>query len=106
LQDTSKVNEDSLSRVWQETSTHFRKKKSEYLKDKINVLESNSKNKNIRDLHRGITEFKKGYQPRTNLVKDERADVLVDPHTISYTFKSYFFLSAIECTGGRWCWAD
>jgi hypothetical protein len=35
-------------------------KKREYLKDRINELESNSKNKNIRDLNRGITEFKKG----------------------------------------------
>jgi hypothetical protein len=35
------------------------KKKREYLNDKINELESNSKNK-IRDLNRGITEFKKG----------------------------------------------
>jgi hypothetical protein len=43
----------------------------EYFKDKINELESNSKNKNIRDLYRGINEFKKGYQPRTNLAKDE-----------------------------------
>jgi hypothetical protein len=41
----------------------------EYLKDKINETELNSKNKNIRDLYRGITEFKKGYQPQTNLVK-------------------------------------
>jgi hypothetical protein len=42
------------------------------LKDKINELEPNSKNKNIRDLYRGINEFKKGYQPRTDLVKDEK----------------------------------
>jgi hypothetical protein len=28
-------------------------------------------NKNIRNLYRGINEFKKGYQPRTNLDKDE-----------------------------------
>jgi len=33
------------------------------LKEKINNLETNSKNKNIRDLFRGINEFKKGYQP-------------------------------------------
>jgi hypothetical protein len=59
------VNEDNLSDVWWEASTHFRKKKREYLKDKINKLESNSKNKNVRDHYRGINEFKKGYQPRT-----------------------------------------
>jgi hypothetical protein len=41
------------------------------MKDKINELESNSKNKNIRNVYRGTTEFKKGYQLKTNLVKDD-----------------------------------
>jgi hypothetical protein len=30
--------------------------------------------KNIRDVYRGVNEFKKGYQPRTNLTKDENGD--------------------------------
>jgi hypothetical protein len=47
------------------------KKKREYLKGKINELETNNENKNIRDLYRGINEFKKGYQPRINMIKDE-----------------------------------
>jgi hypothetical protein len=76
------VNEDNLRDVRREASRHFRKEKREYLKDKINELEPNSKNKNIRDLYRSINEFKKGYQPRTNLVKDERGDLLADPHKI------------------------
>jgi hypothetical protein len=46
------------------------------LKNKINGLETNGKNKNIRVLYRGINEFKKAYQPRTALVKDERGDIL------------------------------
>jgi hypothetical protein len=54
---------------------YFRNNKREYLKDKINETELNSKNKNIRDLYRGITEFKKCYQPKTNLVKDERGSL-------------------------------
>jgi hypothetical protein len=28
------------------------------------------------------SQFKKDFQPRTNLVKDERGDLLVDPHKI------------------------
>jgi hypothetical protein len=48
------VNEDNMSNVRQEASRHFRNKEREYLKDKINELESNSKNKNIGDLYRGI----------------------------------------------------
>jgi prefoldin subunit 5 len=56
--------------------------KREYLKDKINELESNSKNKNIRDLYSGIKEYKKVYQPRTNIIHDEKVDLLADPHKI------------------------
>jgi hypothetical protein len=70
LQDPGAVNEDDLSSERREASRHFRKRKRKYLKDKINELESNSKNKNIRDLYRRINEFKKGYQTITNLVKD------------------------------------
>jgi hypothetical protein len=43
-----------------EASRTFRIKKGEYLKNKINELETNTKKKNIRDLYRGINEFKKG----------------------------------------------
>jgi hypothetical protein len=50
----------------------------------------NSKNKNIRDLYRVINEFKRGYQPRSNLVKDENSDLLADSNTIVNRWKSYF----------------
>jgi hypothetical protein len=79
-----------LSDIRREASRHFRNKKREYLKDNINELESNSKNKNIRDMYRGINEFKKGYQPRTNLVKEERGNLLADPHKILNRWKNYF----------------
>jgi hypothetical protein len=55
----------------------------------------------ITGLYRGIPEFKKGYQPRTNFVKDERADLLADPCNILSRWKIY--LSVIECTWGGWC---
>jgi hypothetical protein len=35
------------------------------MKEKINELETDSMNKNTRDVYRGINEFKKGYQPGT-----------------------------------------
>jgi hypothetical protein len=56
LQDPSEVNGDNVRR---EASRYFRNRKREYLKDKINVLAINCKNKNIRDLYRGINKFKK-----------------------------------------------
>jgi hypothetical protein len=95
------VNEDNLSNVRWEASRHFRSKKREYLKDKINELQSNSKNKNIRDLYRGINEFKKGYQPRTNLVKDEKGDLLADPSKIVIRWMNYFCqLLNVQWVGG------
>jgi hypothetical protein len=42
----------------------------------------NSRNKNIRDLCRGINGFKRGHQPRSNLVKDENGDLLAGSHNI------------------------
>jgi hypothetical protein len=76
------VNEGTLTNVRREASRYIRNRKREYLKDRINKLGSNGKNKNIRDLYRGINEFKKAYQPRTNLVKDLRGDLLAEPHKI------------------------
>jgi hypothetical protein len=70
------VNEDNWSNVRREASGKFRNKEREYLEDKINELESNSKNKNIRNMFTSITEFKNGYHPRTNVVNDERGDYL------------------------------
>jgi hypothetical protein len=92
-----------VSNVRREASRHFRNKKREYLKDKINKLGSNRKNKNIRNLCRGINEFKKGYQPRTNLVKDKRDDLLAGPHKIFNRWKDNFcqLLDIHGVDGGR-----
>jgi hypothetical protein len=78
LQDPSEINGDNLNHIRRETSRHFRNKMRKYLKDKIDELGSNSKNKNIRYLYRGINYFKKGSQPKSNLVKDENGDLLAD----------------------------
>jgi hypothetical protein len=90
LQDPREANGDILSDVRREDGRHFRKNKREYLKDKINKPESNGKNKNIRVLYSGINEIKKGYKIRTNLVKDERGDLVADPHKILNRWKNYF----------------
>jgi hypothetical protein len=50
----------------------------------------NSKNKNIKDLYRGLNEFKRIYQPRSNLVKDENGDLLAGSHNILKMCKNYF----------------
>jgi hypothetical protein len=87
-----------------EANRHFRNKKREYLKEKINELATDSKNKNIRGLYRGIRKFKKGYQPRSNLVNDENGDLLADSHTDriekdpsnNSSVFAYVFISAVK----------
>jgi hypothetical protein len=39
---------------------------------------------------RGINKFKRDYQPRNNLVKDDNGDLLADSHNILNKWKNYF----------------
>jgi len=90
IQDPSRSNVDNLNNVRHKASRHFRNKKKAYLKAKIEELENNSKVNNVRDLHRGINDFKKGYQPRTSIVRDEKGELVADPHSIIARWRNYF----------------
>ena len=46
--------------------------------------------KNIRNLYRGVRDFRKGNQPRTNIVKDEKDDVVIDCHSILARWRNHF----------------
>jgi len=70
IQYPSQRNADNLNNVRRNAGRHFRNKKKAYLRAKIEELETNSKIKNIRDLCRVINDMKKGYMPRTRIVKD------------------------------------
>jgi hypothetical protein len=96
LQDPCEINGHNQNNIRPETSRNFRNKKREYLKDKIYELATNSKNKNIRELYREINYFKRGYQPRSNFVKDENGDLLADSHNILNRWKNYKL-------GGKYC---
>ena len=41
-------------------------------------------------MYRGINDFKKGHQPRCNIVKDEKGDVVADSHSIVDRWRNYF----------------
>jgi hypothetical protein len=58
LQNPNQSNVDNLNNVRCDASRHFRDKKKEYLKAKMN-LETNRKNKNIRDMYRGINDLRR-----------------------------------------------
>jgi hypothetical protein len=55
---------------------------NEGISEKINDLETKKQEQNIRDLHRGINQFQNGYEHRTNLLKDNNGDLLVDSDNI------------------------
>jgi hypothetical protein len=82
LQNPNQISGDNLKNLRSDTSRTFRNKKREYLKGKINELETNNKNKNIRDLYRSINGFKREYQPRINIIKDENGNLLADSQNV------------------------
>jgi hypothetical protein len=90
LEYPSQINGDHLQILRHETSRTFRNKKREYLKGRINELETNNKNKYFTDLFRGISEFKKGYQPRINIIKNENGNLLKDPQSVLNRCKTFF----------------
>jgi hypothetical protein len=78
-----------LNSIRRDASGYFRNKKA-YWKVKIEELETNNKINNVRDLYRGINDFKKGYQPRTTIVKVEKGGLVADSHSIMARWWNYF----------------
>jgi hypothetical protein len=105
LQNPNQTKRENLPNVRRETSRIFRNKKREYLKGKINELEVNNKNRNRRYLYRGINEFKKGYQSRINIMKDENGNLFADLQNVLKWWKN-FFNQVLNVHGvmmlGRW----
>ena len=52
-----------------DTCRTFKKRKRDYMIAKVNKLEENIKNKNIREMYKRVSEFKKGYQPHACVIK-------------------------------------
>jgi hypothetical protein len=48
-------------------------------------------------LYRGISDFKKGYQPRNNVVKDEKGDLVADCYSILARWRNHFFQLLNAC---------
>ena len=79
-----------MNNVKRDASRHFRNEKKAYLRAKIEELETNSKINNIRDLYMGINDMKKGYEPRTRIVKDEKCDLVADCHSVMARWRTFF----------------
>ena len=68
LQNPNDQTAEYFSNVRLVTCRMFRENKRHYMKANVNKLEENSKNTNIREMYKGINEFKKGYQPRAYVI--------------------------------------
>jgi hypothetical protein len=44
----------------------------------------------LADLYRGISDFKKAYQPRTKIVKNGKDDLITDSHSILRRCRKHF----------------
>jgi hypothetical protein len=68
-------------------------------------VENNSKIKSVSDLYRSINYFKDGYQPTTNIVKDEKEDLIADSHIFwlggGTIFLSYLIFMGLMELGRR-----
>jgi hypothetical protein len=60
------------------------------------VNTSGTKRRNIRDLYMGINDFKKGYQSRTNIVKDGNGDLVTLSHSILTRWRNHVCLLLIS----------
>ena len=89
LQDPTQLNRDNYHTERWETSRALRNKKRDYLKGKLSEIETNSKNRNITNLYKGIKDFKNGYQARVNVIKNENKE-FYDSNSILNRWKNYF----------------
>ena len=83
-------NVDILNTVRREVSRHFRNNKKAYLRAKTEELETKNKIQKHWDFYRGMNDFKKGYQPKCNIIKDEKGNLVADSHSIVARWRNYF----------------
>jgi hypothetical protein len=83
LKSPSQLNGNNLTNVRHETSRTFR---NIYEKPELMSLKQTVRKNEI---CRGTNAFKKGYQPRTKLVKKEKGNLLAGSHNILHRWKNY-----------------
>jgi len=54
----------------------------EYQKSEVEEL--------VKNLYRSISDFRKGCQPRTNIVRNEKGDLVADSHSILARWRKHF----------------
>jgi hypothetical protein len=97
LQNPYETNGDYMNHVRPEIDRTSTNRKREHLKErKNNKHETNGKNKSLID-------FKKSYQPKINLLKDENGDLLVDSRFLQYFDRwRYYFSQLLKVHSGKY----
>ena len=90
LHKQNEVNLEQLGSIRREITRLLKNKKREYLREKINDLEMNAKNRNIRELYQGIRVERKGFQARSNVFRNGNGDMIADSRSILNRWKNYF----------------
>jgi hypothetical protein len=90
VQIPNKSNVGNLKKLTHQASRHLRNKKKACLNAKLEELETNCRIKNIRDLYRGMNDLVKDYQPRTNIVKNVKGDLVADSQSILARWRNYY----------------
>lgn len=67
-----------------------RKEKKALEKEKLDDLQIQHDCKQTRKFHRGLRDFKVGFQPRTNCCKDKEGKLVGETEKIVETWKNYF----------------
>jgi hypothetical protein len=62
------------------------------MKEKVDKLEENSKSKKIREMYKGINEFKKGYQPCTYVIKKHNGIIVAYTTSILSRWEQFFIV--------------
>ena len=68
----------------------MRRKRREWEKKKIVEIEENGRKRDVREMYKGINSVKKGFQSRSNVVRDENGDLTADREGVLNRWKRYF----------------
>ena len=68
----------------------LRYKKKKYIEGLISSIEEDQTKKNMRGMYQTINIFKKGYQPKSNIIQDKRGRLILNPFQRTEIWKERF----------------
>ncbi|XP_068250251.1 uncharacterized protein [Palaemon carinicauda] len=68
----------------------FIRKKRQKLNDEIDIIDENRKRGRIRQHYQGVRKIKRGYQARTQMIKDKDGEILTRDEDVMKRWEQYF----------------